>query len=85
MPNTEWMVKTGLKPWAPGGRRLCQRLAACPDEKIKTYLIREAVLRPWCLPEIARHLDRTQDQPFFSMYDQARITFGAEVSKSDPR
>ena len=38
---------------------------------------------PWCLPEIARHLDRNVDKDFFAMYDQAKLKFEGVVPERD--
>jgi hypothetical protein len=83
--TTEWMVNSSLKSWSLVAAAFAKRLASCPDDKKKIDLIRIATTRTWCLPEIARHLDRTQDKEFFSMYDQARMTFGGEPPQDDPR
>lgn len=83
--TTQWMVKSGLKPWELIAATFAQRLSRCPDDEIRTYFIREAILRPWCMPEIARHIDRETHKDFFAMYDSARIKFGAEVPRADPR
>ncbi len=83
--TSEWMVGLGLKSWAVIAGAFAKRLTACPDEKKKRDLIRIATIRPWCLPEMARHLDRVTDKEFFSMYDQARKAFGGEPRADDPR
>jgi len=83
--TSEWMVGLGLKSWQVIAGAFAKRLAACPDDRKKRDLIRIATLRPWCLPEMARHLDRAADKDFFSMYDQARKAFGGEPPADDPR
>ena len=58
--TTEWLVESSGQPWPAVAALLARRLAACPDAEKKAYFVREATVRPWCLPEIARHLDRAQ-------------------------
>jgi len=82
--TTEWMVASGSdSSWVQVAAAFAQRVAQCPDDKIKVDLIREATIRPWCLPELARHLDRTQDKDFFAMYDRARHTFAGKTPQDD--
>ncbi len=81
--TTEWMVNTGLKSWAMVAAAFAQRLGRCPEDRLRIDLIREATLRPWCLPEMARHLDRAREVEFFSMYDRARQTFAGKSPQDD--
>ncbi len=81
--TTEWMVASGLKPWSMIASALTQRLGVCPSDEIKIQLLRHATVSEWCLPEIARHLDRNKDTEFFAMYDRARQTFAGEKPGPD--
>jgi hypothetical protein len=83
--TTEWMVSSGMKSWSLMAAAFAKRLAACPDQAQKIDLIRVAVSRPWCLPEMARHLSRENDAEFFAMYDRARETFAAIPPQDDRR
>jgi hypothetical protein len=83
--TTEWMVSSGLKAWSLVAAAFAKRLAACPEQEQKIDLIRIATLRPWCLPEMARHLDRAQDKEFFSMFDQAQKLFRDLAAQDDRR
>jgi hypothetical protein len=81
--TTVWMVESGLKPWPVVAAAFAQRLAACPEGELKIQYLRDAVTRPWCLPELARHLDRAKDRAFFDMYDRAREAFAGEKPPED--
>jgi hypothetical protein len=81
--TTVWMVENGLKPWPVIAAAFAQRLAACPEGELKIQYLRDATTRPWCLPELARHLDRTKDRNFFDMYDRARQAFTGEKPPED--
>jgi len=81
--TTEWMVNSGMKSWSTIAAAFAKRLAGCPEGEIKMQLLRDAAVREWCLPEIARHLDRTKDKEFFAMYDRARVTFAGEKPPDD--
>jgi hypothetical protein len=81
--TTRWIVQSGLKTWPAIATALVQRLLRCPDEKLKAYLIREATIREWCLPEIARHLERDKEREFFAMYDVARSMFAGIEPQPD--
>jgi len=83
--TSEWMVNSGLKSWRLVASAFAKRLADCPDDKKKMELICVATIRSWCLPEMARHLDRTRDKEFFSLYDYARTKFGASSAQEDSR
>lgn len=81
--TTRWMVESSRKPWALLAGLFVQRLTRCPNEESRKHFIREAVLRPWCLPEMAQHLDRALDKEFFAMYDQARSAFTGEAPQDE--
>lgn len=81
--TTDWIVTSGLKSWSAIATAFVQRLLRCPDEKLHAYLIREATVRPWCLPEIARHLDRDKEKEFFAMFDKARSKFAGLEPEPD--
>jgi hypothetical protein len=82
--TTKWMAETSGRSWQYIGAHYTQRLTrGCPDEKRKIFLIREAVARPWVLPEIARHLDREKEQRFFQLYDKARLDFAGIAPTPD--
>jgi glycosyltransferase involved in cell wall biosynthesis len=83
--TTEWMVSSGMKSWSLMASAFAKRLAGCPDQAQKIDLIRIATLRPWCLPEMARHLSREQDAEFFAMYDRAREMFASTAPQDDRR
>jgi hypothetical protein len=81
--TTRWMVESSGKSWQVIAAQFAQRLTRCPDKDKQIFLIREAVARPWVLPEIARHLDRTQDKRFFALYDEARLKFAGIAPSPD--
>ncbi len=81
--TTSWMVESSGKSWQVIAAQFAQRLTRCPDKDKGIFLIREAVARPWVLPEIARHLDRTQDKRFFVLYDEARHKFAGIAPQPD--
>jgi len=76
--TTAWMVGLSRKPWSLIASLFVQRLALCPHEKTRKELIRQAIIRPWCLPEMARHLDRNENKEFFAMFDPAKEKFAGE-------
>jgi len=81
--TTEWMVGSGMKPWAAVASIFVKRLGRCPREDLKKDLICAATGRVWCLPEIARHLDRTKDKEFFMLYDYARQAFAGKSPRCE--
>jgi hypothetical protein len=81
--TTSWMVESAGKSWHVIAAQFTQRLSRCPDKDRQIFLIREAVARPWVLPEIAKHLDRTQDKRFFVLYDEARHKFAGIAPSPD--
>ncbi len=83
--TTDWMVSSGMKPWSFVASNFVKRIAACPDQEQKIDLIRIATLRPWCLPEMARHLSREKDVEFFAMFDRATEMFGDKATQDDRR
>ncbi len=83
--TTDWMVSAGMKSWSFVAAAFAKRISACPDPAQMVDLIRIATLRPWCLPEMARHLNREKDVEFFAMFDRATSTFGALPPQDDTR
>jgi len=81
--TTDWMIGLSNKSWSVVAALFAQRLGRCPDVEKKIYFIREAAIRPWCLPEIARHLDPAKETAFFAMYNHARLKFAGIQPQSD--
>jgi hypothetical protein len=81
--TTEWMVAQGVKSWSAIAAAFAQRVTGCPDAELKIKFLRDATTREWCLPEIARHLDRGTEKDFFAMYDRARETFAGEKPRDE--
>ncbi len=76
--TTAWMVGQSRKPWSLVAASYIQRIARCPAEVMRNSLIHQSTIRPWCLPELARHLDRNVDKEFFELYDPFRARFASE-------
>ena len=53
--TTEWMIGTSGKPWLAVAKAFRQRIASCPAAATSTLL--NAAMVPWCLPEMAKHVD----------------------------
>ena len=83
--TTDWMVSSGIKSWSFVAAAFAKRISACPDKDQMVDLIRIATLRPWCLPEMARHLSREKDVEFFAMFDRATGMFGSLRTQEDCR
>jgi glycosyltransferase involved in cell wall biosynthesis len=83
--TTDWMVSSGMKSWSLVAAAFAKRITACPEPEQRADLIRIATVRPWCLPEMARHLSREKDIEFFAMFDRATQMFGALGLQEDRR
>ena len=83
--TTDWMVSSGMKSWSIVAAAFAKRITACPEPEQRADLIRIATVRPWCLPEMARHLSRENDVEFFSMFDRATQMFGTLTAQEDRR
>jgi hypothetical protein len=81
--TTRWLIETAAEPWPRIAGNFVRRITRCPDKEIRIELLREATLRPWCLPEIARHLDRTREPDFFTIYDRLRASFPSRAPQPD--
>ena len=53
--TTEWIIGTSGKPWLAVAKAFRQRIASCPAAATSTLL--NAAMVPWCLPEMAKHVD----------------------------
>jgi glycosyltransferase involved in cell wall biosynthesis len=81
--TTAWMVELSGKPWSLVASSFLQRIANCPHQKTKDFLFWQATIRDWCLPEMARHLDRNLDEEFFALYDKGSTTFAGQTVTFD--
>ena len=81
--TTAWMVESSGKSWQVIAAQIIDRLRRCPEERREAFLRQEAVVRPWVLPEVARHLDRARDKRFFMLYDEARHRFAGIAPSPD--
>jgi glycosyltransferase involved in cell wall biosynthesis len=53
--TTEWMIAGSGKPWLAVAKAFRNRLASCPAAATNTLV--QAAMNPWCLPELAKHVD----------------------------
>ena len=72
--TTRWLMETSGESWSRTASAFIRRMLRCPDEKVRLDIMRVAVRRPWCLPEIATHLDPAREPDFFTIYDKLRTT-----------
>jgi glycosyltransferase involved in cell wall biosynthesis len=54
--TTRWMVETSGKSWDVVAKSFAKRMSLCPPEAVVT--LRALSMKPWCLPELARHLQQ---------------------------
>jgi glycosyltransferase involved in cell wall biosynthesis len=53
--TTEWIIGSSGKPWLVVAKAFMTRVASCPKAATDTLLA--SAMSPWCLPEMAKHVD----------------------------
>jgi glycosyltransferase involved in cell wall biosynthesis len=59
--TTEWMIGSSGKPWLAVAKAFKNRIGSCPAAATSTLL--NAAMSPWCLPELAKHVEGLLPEP----------------------